>query len=266
LQQPHTINKKLGGSGVISLQGQVVVITGGSRGIGKAAAILMAKAGADIVFDYYKNEKEAHNVVNQIQAEGRNAIAVRGNHAEDAHCRELIETATSQFGKIDVLVNNAGIWTFAPIDEMSEQVWRETLEVNLSGLVYCTRYAVQKMKQQGKGRIINISSTAGQRGEAFHSHYAATKGAIISLTKSWASELGPSILVNCVAPGWVDTDMSAGPLSNQEEYKKIVQLIPLRRVGTPEDIAGSILFLASHLATFITGEILNVNGGAVLVG
>jgi 3-oxoacyl-[acyl-carrier protein] reductase len=251
---------------VISLKDQVVVITGGSRGIGRAAAILMSKAGADIVFNYYKNEKAADEVVNLIQAEGRNAVAVRGNHAEDSHCRELIETAVSRFGKIDVLVNNAGIWTHAPIDEMREEVWRETLEVNLSGLVYCTRYAVQQMKKQGRGRIINISSTAGQRGEAFHSHYAATKGAIISLTKSWASELAPSILVNCVAPGWVDTEMSAGSLSNQEEYKQIIQVIPLRRVATAEEIAGPILFLASDFATFITGEILNVNGGAVLVG
>ncbi len=251
---------------MISLKDQVVVITGGSRGIGRAAAILMAKAGADIVFDYFKNDEAAKEVVKAIETSGRRAIAVRGNHAEDAHCRELIETATVRFGRVDVLVNNAGIWTYGPIDEMPEKVWRETLETNLSGLVYCTRYAVQQMKKQGKGRIINISSTAGQRGEAFHSHYAATKGAIISLTKSWASELAPSILVNCVAPGWVDTDMSAGPLADPEESKQIMQVIPLRRVGTAEEIAGPILFLASDLATFITGEILNVNGGAVLVG
>jgi 3-oxoacyl-[acyl-carrier protein] reductase len=251
---------------VISLKDQVVVITGGSRGIGKAAAILMAKAGADIVFDYFKNENAAQEVITLLKAEGRRAIAVRGNHAKDAHCQELIETATKQFGRIDVLVNNAGIWTYGPIDEMTESVWRETLEINLSGLVYCTRYAVQQMKKQGNGRIINISSTAGQRGEAFHSHYAATKGAIISLTKSWASELAPSILVNCVAPGWVDTDMSVSALSNPEEAKQIKQVIPMRRVATAEEIAGPILFLASDLATFITGEILNVNGGAVLVG
>jgi 3-oxoacyl-[acyl-carrier protein] reductase len=251
---------------VISLKDQVMVITGGSRGIGRAAAILMAKAGADIVFDYLKNEDAAQEVVKLVKAEQRRAIAVRGNHAEDAHCRELIETAVNHFGRIDVLVNNAGVWTYAAIDEMPEDVWRETLEINLSGLVYCTRYAVQQFKKQGSGRIINISSTAGQRGEAFHSHYAATKGAIISLTKSWASELAPSILVNCVAPGWVDTDMSASSLSNPEEAKQIQQVIPMRRVATADEIAGPILFLASNLASFITGEILNVNGGAVLVG
>lgn len=251
---------------MISLENQVAVITGGSRGIGKAAAILFARGGADVVFDFHKDVKSAKQVAEEIQKLGRRAIAVQGNIAEDEHCRDLIRTAAESFGAVDILVNNAGIWTYAPIAEMPEKVWKETLEINLSGLVYCTRYAVQQMKKQGKGKIINVSSTAGQRGEAFHSHYAATKGAVISLTKSWASELGPDILVNCVAPGWVDTDMSAEPLAKAEEYQQIVSLIPLRRVATAEEIAGPILFLASSLASFITGEILNVNGGAVLVG
>ncbi len=251
---------------MISLKGKVAIITGGSRGIGKAAAVLMARAGADIVFDYFRNQAAAQEVLDSIQKEGRKGVAIQGNIAEDAHCKALVERAVAEFGKIDILVNNAGIWTHAPIADMNETVWRETIEVNLSGLVYCTRYAVQQMKRQRHGRIINISSTAGQRGEAFHSHYAATKGAIISLPKSWAAELAPEILVNCVAPGWVDTDMSAGPLANKEEYKQIVSLIPLRRVGTAEEIAGPILFLASELSNFVTGEILNVNGGAVLVG
>src|SRR5439155_16312850 len=157
------------------------------------------KAGADIVFDYARNDAAARDVTEQIHSLGRRAIALRGNHGEDAHCKELIECAIQQFGKLDILVNNAGIWTYAPIEEMPEDVWRETIDVNLSGLVYCTRYAVRQMKKQKSGRIVNISSTAGQRGEALHSHYAATKGAIISLTKSWAAELAPDILVNCVA-------------------------------------------------------------------
>lgn len=251
---------------MISLKDKVVVITGGSRGIGRATAILMAKAGAHIVFDYARNDAAAREVLEQVNNSGRKAIAIRGNHGEDAHCKELIERTVQEFGRLDILVNNAGIWTYAPIDEMPEDVWRETIDVNLSGLVYCTRYAVRHMKKQKSGRIINVSSTAGQRGEALHSHYAATKGAIISLTKSWAVELAPEILVNCVAPGWVDTDMSAKALHNAEEYKQIASLIPLRRVATAEEIAGPILFLASDLATFINGEILNVNGGSVLVG
>lgn len=251
---------------MISLTDKAVIITGGSRGIGRAAALLMSRAGADIVFDYHSNDAAAKEVVAGIQGNGRKAIAVRGNIAEDQHCRELVETAVQEFGKVDILVNNAGIWTYAPIDEMKEDVWQETIDVNLSGLVYCTRYAVQQMKKQGHGRIVNIASTAGQRGEAFHSHYAATKGAIISLTKSWSTELAPRILVNCVAPGWVDTDMSAGPLQDPEEQKQILSVIPMRRVATAEEIAGPILFLASDLASFMTGEIVNVNGGAVLVG
>ena len=251
---------------MIDLSGKSVLITGGSRGIGRAASILMAKAGADIVFDFHRNQKAADEVVSEIQKTGRRGIAIAGDISKDAHCKELIDAACREFGKLDVLVNNAGIWTYAPIDEMNEQTYRETIEINLSGLVFTTRYAVQQMKKQRQGRIINISSTAGQRGEAFHSHYAATKGAVISLTKSWATELAPNIYVNCVAPGWVDTDMSAGPLANPEEYKQIVSLIPMRRVGTAEEIAGPILFLASDLSNFVTGEILNVNGGAVLVG
>jgi 3-oxoacyl-[acyl-carrier protein] reductase len=251
---------------MIALRGKVAVITGGSRGIGKATAILMARAGCNIVFDYHQNQNAAEEVLAAIRKTGNNGIAIQGNIAEDSHCKELIERTVKEFGKIDILVNNAGIWTYAPIDEMKEDIWRETIEVNLSGLVYCTRYAVQQMKRQKQGRIINLSSTAGQRGEAFHSHYAATKGAIISLTKSWAAELAPQIQVNCVAPGWVDTEMSAQPLSNPEEYEQIISVIPLRRVATAEEIAGPILFLASELSNFMTGEIVNVNGGAVLVG
>lgn len=251
---------------MISLANRSVVITGGSRGIGRAAAILMARAGADIVFDYSKNHQAAEEVKTEVEKIGRRAVAIQGNIAEDRHCKELVDTTVRLFGKIDILVNNAGIWTYAPIDEMKEETYRETIDINLSGLIYTTRYAVQQMKKQGYGRIINISSTAGQRGEAYHSHYAATKGAIISLTKSWSSELAPAIQVNCVAPGWVDTDMSAEPLANPDDYKQITSIIPMRRVATAEEIAGPILFLASDLASFITGEILNVNGGAVLVG
>lgn len=251
---------------MISLRDRVVVITGGSRGIGRASAILMAQAGANIVFDYVSNVKAAQEVLDAIAKAGAKGVAVQGNIANDDHCRELVDRAVQEFGRLDVLVNNAGIWTYAPIDEMKADVWRETIDINLSGLVFTTRYAVQQMKKQGHGRIINISSTAGQRGEAFHSHYAATKGAVISLTKSWSTELAPKILVNCVAPGWVDTDMSAASLADQSEYQKIISVIPMRRVATAEEIAGPILFLASDLANFMTGEIINVNGGSVLVG
>ncbi|MFZ1080729.1 MAG: SDR family NAD(P)-dependent oxidoreductase, partial [Candidatus Kryptoniota bacterium] len=165
------------------------------------------------------------------------------------------------------LVNNAGIWTYGEIDNMDEKVWDETMDLNLKGTFLFCRYVVPIMKKQGEGRIVNLSSTAGQRGEASHSHYAATKGAIISLTKSLSTELGPfNIRVNSVAPGWVDTEMSAEALNDKNYREEVRRAIPLGRIPTAEDIAGPIVFLASDLARHVTGEILNVNGGSVLVG
>ena len=178
----------------------------------------------------------------------------------------MIDFTIKRFGRIDILVNNAGIWKYAAIDKMTEKQLKETIQTNVNGVFYTTTAAVPQMTKQKSGNIINISSTAGQRGEPLHSHYAASKGAIISLTKSLAVELAPhNIRVNCVAPGWVDTDMSHESLTG-EEKEKILGLIPLGRAGTPDEIAGSVLFLTSDLSTFITGEILNVNGGAVLCG
>ncbi len=179
----------------------------------------------------------------------------------------LVASTVKRFGALDILIANAGIWKRAPIDEMSEGEWDETINANLRSIYACCRAAARVMIAQKRGTIILISSTAGQRGEAFHSHYAATKGAIISMTKSLAAELGPrGITVNCVAPGWVETDMSMGPLTERKESRKIRELIPLGRVATPEEIAGPILFLASDLASHVNGEVLNVNGGSVLCG
>ena len=251
---------------MISMSGRIVVITGGSRGIGRAAALLFAKAGADVLISYYKDERAATSVLSEIRGTGHRALAVRGNIAEDSHCRDIIDTALREFGKIDVLVNNAGIWIPAAIDEMPEAIWRQTLEINLTGAMSCTRYAVRQMKRQKSGRIIMVSSSSGQVGEAFYSHYAATKGALISLTKSLAAELAPDILVNCVAPWWVETDLVAASLSDPSVQAQIRKENPLRRAATPDEIAAAILFLASDLASFITGEILNVNGGSDLIG
>ena len=179
----------------------------------------------------------------------------------------LIEKSLVEFGRIDVLVANAGIWKGAAIDELDEAAWQETIDVNLKSIYACCHFAAKTMKQQRSGRIITVSSTAGQRGEAFYSHYAASKGGIISFTKSLAAELGNyGITVNCVAPGWVYTHMSAAILDDRQEIEKINKGIPLGRVATADEIAGPILFLASELASHITGEILNVNGGSVLCG
>ncbi|RMD50472.1 MAG: SDR family oxidoreductase, partial [Ignavibacteria bacterium] len=173
----------------------------------------------------------------------------------------------NDFGSIDILVNNAGIWKHSPIDKMTLEKWNETININLTGTYLFTKYVVPEMKAKKGGRIINIASTAGQRGEAEYSHYASSKGGVIAFTKSLATELGKyNINVNCVAPGWVLTDMTQHIFDNEEERKKELSIIPLGRVAMPEDIAGPVLFLASGLANHITGEILNVNGGSVLCG
>ncbi len=252
---------------MINLEEQVALVTGGSRGIGAASAILFAKAGADIVFTYLANDLAAKQVVEEITGLGRKCIAIKANIAKPKTADRIVERTLQKFGQIDILLNNAGIWTYGEIGKMSEETWKETIEVNLDGTFYMTNAVVPHMKKRRYGRIINLSSTAGQRGEAFHSHYAASKGAIISLTKSLATELGGyNINVNSVAPGWVDTDMSSQILRNQKYIDDVIKSIPLGRVATSEDIAGTILFLASDLARHITGEILNVNGGSVLAG
>ncbi len=252
---------------MIDLSNQVVLITGGSRGIGAATARMFAKAGADVAITYRGRDQNASELVDEIKKLGRKAKQYKGDISKGDIVRKIVENVLSDFGRIDVLVNNAGIWTYGEIDKMDEKIWDETMDVNLKAPFLFCRYVVPIMKKQGGGRIINLSSTAGQRGEALHSHYAATKGALISLTKSLSTELGPfNIRVNSVAPGWVDTDMSAEALSDRKMKEEIRKSIPLGRIPTAEDIAGPILFLASDLSRHVTGEILNVNGGSVLVG
>ena len=251
---------------MISLKDKVAVITGASRGIGKATALLFAKAGCNLLINYFVKERAALEVVSSAEEFGVTAKAFQSDVSQKKQVDGMIRYTVGEFGKIDILVNNAGIWKYAAIDKMTEKQLKETVEVNLFGVFYTTTASVPHMMRQRSGNIINISSTAGQRGESFHSHYAASKGALISLTKSLAVELAPyHIRVNCVAPGWVDTDMSHASLIG-EDKEKILQQIPLRRAATAEEIAGAVLFLASDLASFITGEIINVNGGAVLCG
>lgn len=251
---------------MIDLKGQVAVVTGGSRGIGRATCLLLAKAGADIAFGYRLNQPAAEQVLSEIRRTGRRGLAIPGDVSRAKDAQLLVTKAIETLGRLDILVNNHGIWKDGPIDSMSEAEWDETLDVNLKGVFLCTQAALPVMKRQGRGRIINIASTAGQRGEALHSHYAASKGAIISFTKSLGPELcGHGILVNCVAPGWVDTDMSAEALAGHDR-ERILATIPMGRPGTPEEIAAGILFFASQLADYCCGEILNINGGSVLCG
>jgi 3-oxoacyl-[acyl-carrier protein] reductase len=252
---------------MIDLKNKVVLITGASRGIGAAAAIRFAEAGASLALNYFRHEREANDVAAKARSLGAKVITIQGDVSRFNDVNAIFDQTIAEFGRIDIVVANAGIWTEGAIDHLDQARWHETISVNLNGVYACCHFAARVMKAQRSGSIITISSTAGQRGETFHSHYAASKGGIISLTKSLASELGPyGITVNSVAPGWVDTDMSAEPLHNPREIEKIVEGIPLRRVATADDVAGPILFLASDLARHITGEVLNVNGGSVLCG
>ncbi len=252
----------------INLKNQVAVITGGSRGIGAASVQAFAEAGARVVFSYRQAARQARALERAADPEGKNVLAVRADVTRMADARRLIATAVKRFGRLDILVANAGIWVAAPapIEKMSEQQWRRTMAVNLRGVYTVLHQAVPHLKRRG-GRIIIISSTAGQRGEAFHGDYAASKGGVISLVKGLSTELAPhGILVNCVAPGWVATDMATPVVRNRRAYQKALAPIPLGRFARPEEIAYPILFLASEMASYMTGEILNVNGGNVLCG
>ena len=252
----------------ISLEGRVALITGGSRGIGAATVRLFVRAGAKVVFNYVRAANEAAKLVSECGAEV--CHAVQADLTGTASAEPLVRATVERFGSLDVLVVNHGIWpsTDAAIDAMSDEQWSNTVSVNLDSAFALVKHAVAQMKRQQRGgHIVLISSTAGQRGEAGHCDYAATKGALISMTKGLSTELAPfGIYVNCVAPGWVNTEMSKDALEGPQAGSEIHATIPLGRVGTPEEIAGPVLFLCSSYAGFITGEVFNVNGGAVLVG
>jgi 3-oxoacyl-[acyl-carrier protein] reductase len=258
----------------LSLDGRTALVTGGSRGIGAAIVRLFVEAGAHVTFTYRRAQAEATAVVEACGAD--RCRAFRADLQSPGDAERAVEHAVAQMGRLDVLVANHGVWPAddVPIDEMRSDQWRHTLAVNLDAVFGLVKHAVGRMKRQlphegsrARGRIVLVSSTAGQRGEAFHTDYAAAKGAIISMTKGLATELAPhGIYVNCVAPGWVVTDMSRPILEDAALAARALAPIPLGRLGTPEEIAAPVLFLCTEHANFITGEVLNVNGGAVLVG
>lgn len=251
---------------MISLQNKNVLITGGSRGIGKACVELFLKAGANVAFTFQSRKTEADKLISDYEGTSK-LKSYKVNLDDPGEIEIIISSILKDLGRIDILVNNAGIWKEAAIDKMTIDQWNEMMNINLTSTYLITKLLVPGMKKNKFGRIINIASTAGQRGEAFHSHYAASKGGMISLTKSLAAELGSfNITVNCVAPGWVITDMTTDSLADEDIYKKVLSDIPLNKIARPEEIAGPVLFLASDLASHITGEILNVNGGSVLCG
>jgi 3-oxoacyl-[acyl-carrier protein] reductase len=257
----------------LTLEGKVALITGGSRGIGAACVRAFVQAGAKAGFNYQRSKARADALVAECGAE--HCAAIASDLTGLASAKDLVDATVKRFGRLDILVANHGIWPpiDAPVDEMTDAQWQGTVAVNLDSVFSLVRHSVAQMKKQKRlstgegGHIVLVSSTAGQRGEAFHVDYAATKGALISMVKGLSTELArDGIYVNCVAPGWVATDMSEPALNDPKTRDTIFATIPMGRVGTPEEIAFPILFLCTKQAGFITGEIFNVNGGAVLAG
>jgi 3-oxoacyl-[acyl-carrier protein] reductase len=249
----------------IDLRGRRALVTGGSRGVGRATALLLARAGADVGIGYLSRADEAEAVVAELRALGVNAFAQAADLGTAEGARLLFDRCREELGGLDLFIGNAGVWPpdDVPIAEMADEQWSRTMRANLDSIFHCVRLAAARVADGG--RIVLVSSTAGQRGEAGHADYAASKGAVISLTKSVAVELGRrGVTVNCVAPGWIDTEMVAAPMAAGRE--RIEAAIPLGRIASADDIAGPIVFLCSPLARHLTGEILNVNGGSVLCG
>jgi 3-oxoacyl-[acyl-carrier protein] reductase len=249
------------------LHGRVAVVTGGSRGIGRATVERLAEQGANVVLNYMRDEVAAQETVNAAERLGVEALAVKADISRPEEAAELLRRTIEKFSRVDILVCNAGIWQGAPVEELSEALWDRVIEVNLKGTWTVCKAAVPFMKRQQAGHIVIVSSTAAQRGEAYVSNYAASKGGQLSFTKSLAAELAAHhINVNAVAPGWVDTEMNRGVFADEAYRSKIEATIPLGRIATADDIARPIIFLCSDWARHITGAVLNVNGGSVLCG
>lgn len=246
--------------------GKTAIITGASRGVGRSTALRLAEGGANVVVNYLSRHAEADEVVNLCKEKGVDAIAVQGDVSEFLAAKEIARQTLEKFGSIDLLVLNAGIWEGSPIEEMSEEVWNKVINTNLKSAWAMTKACVPAMKKRPTGSIVMVSSTSGQRGEANYSNYSASKGGQISFTKALATELCPKIRVNAVAPGWIETAMVRDTFTDEAYKQSVLGTIPMNRMASTDDVALSICFLLSDWSRHITGEILNVNGGAVLCG
>jgi len=250
---------------MISLVNKIVLVTGGSRGIGAAVAMMMARAGATVAITYTRHKNDASSVAHRIAKIGSECLIIQSDVACPEDVRHAVNAVIDHFGRIDILVNNAGVWKRGVIGSMTERQWDETIDINLKGTFLFCNAVVPYMKRQRSGKIINVASTAGQRGEPFYSHYAASKGGMIAFTKAIAAELAPhGVMVNCVSPGWVDTDMTSHVIRKGKGARAINKGIPRGRVASADEIAGPVVFLASDLANHLVGAVLNVNGGSVL--
>ena len=250
---------------MLTLFGKSALVTGGSRGIGRAVCVLFGRLGARVAVHYARAEAAVNETVAALRAAGGEAFALQADMSDPAAAGRAVEDAIARLGALDVLVANHGIWKRASIDAMTQERWDETLRVNLGSVYALVHHAARHMIPRRTGAMVLIASTAGQRGEAHHAHYAASKGAILAFTKSIAAELAPhGIRVNAVAPGWVLTDMTRATLEDPAQAAAALRPIPLGRPGKPEEIAGPVAVLASDLASFLHGEVLNVNGGAVM--
>jgi 3-oxoacyl-[acyl-carrier protein] reductase len=242
------------------LKGKNAIVTGSSRGIGRAIALKFADMGANVVLNYRSDVNSVNEVIKEIEAKGVKAVAIQGDVSNFEDSKRIIDEAIEKLGSVDILVNNAGITKDSLIMRMKEEDFDKVIEVNLKGVFNCVKHAVPVMMKQKSGRIINISSVVGLSGNAGQANYAAAKAGIIGLTKSIAKEIASrGVTVNAIAPGFIETDMT-GVLS--DKTKETIKLnIPLKRLGSPEDIANTAAFLASDMASYITGQVISVDGG-----
>lgn len=245
----------------MKLQNKVAIVTGAGRGIGRAIAKNFASEGAKVVINYSKSEKESQSLAQEIKNDGGTALVVKADVSKPNDVKELVKKTMDEFGRVDILVNNAGVLIPAHFLDSTEEMWDTTIDVNLKGSYLCSKEVATIMLEQKKGKIINISSVCGlgQKTALGNTPYVASKAGVIGLTRSLAINLGPTINVNAIAPGVIDTDMVS--FFSQERMKTIVDETPLNRIGKPEEIAAAALFLASDESDYVTGEVITVSGG-----
>ena len=247
---------------MIRLDGRKVLVTGGSRGIGRATALLFAQAGADVALNYVSNQRAAEEVLMSVEKLGRRCLVYKTEIASRADVDRMVGDVLAKWGELDTLVNNAGVWTYLEMGRMDEAVYHETIGINVDGVFYAINAVVPAMKEHGRGSIINVTSTAGVRGEAFHSHYAASKGGVVSMMQALAVELARhKIRANAIQPGWIDTPMTDKTLHWDKFSDKVLPRVPLRRWGAPEDFGGVAVYLASDASAYHTGDTLLIDGG-----